>query len=100
MPRGRGKFSNHRYGTVHQSERKRWARQVRLGYVQCWRCERLISPTANWDLGHVDERGRARGYPLRHPEHRHSRDCPAGGNRATVTHLKQKLAEQGGSRQW
>jgi hypothetical protein len=87
------RHGQHMYGSVHKADRKRWARKVRLGYVQCWRCERLIPPTATWDLGHVDEAGRAGGYPLRHPEHR---AC----NRATVTHLKQKLAEQRGSRQW
>jgi hypothetical protein len=46
-----------------------------------------IDPSARWDLGHVDEDGRGRGYPLRHPEH-------VSCNRATVTHLKQKLAER------
>jgi len=36
-------------------------------------------------MGHVDEDGQNRGFPTRHPEHR---SC----NRATVTHLKQRLA--------
>jgi len=94
----------HIYGTVHKKERKRWIRRVRAGGVVCWRCGKPIHPLARWDLGHVDEAGLARGYPTRHPEHRHARDCPAGGNRATVTHLKQKLADQaaaqGGSREW
>jgi hypothetical protein len=79
------RHGQHIYGAHHRAERARWARKVRLGYVPCWRCERLLPPTAKWDLGHVDEDGRARGYPTRHPEHR---SC----NRATVTHLKQRLA--------
>jgi len=52
---------------------------------------------ARWDLGHVDEDGRDRGFPTRYPEHR---SC----NRATVTILKKKLAEAAatprGSREW
>jgi hypothetical protein len=53
---------------------------VRQGIVHCWRCGRLIEPWQKWDLGHLDN-GRGR-----YPEHR---SC----NRATVTILKQKLAE-------
>ena len=48
-------------------------------------------------MGHLDD-GRGR-----YPEHRHALGCPAGGNRAAVTHLKQKLAEAEapkGSREW
>ena len=43
-----------------------------------------ILPGQAWDLGHVD------GDGLRYagPEHRHSRDCPEGGNRATARHRK------------
>jgi hypothetical protein len=89
---------------MHKAQRKRWAPKVRQGIVHCWRCGMLIAPGARWDLGHVDEDGRNRGFPPRHPEHRHARDCPAGGNRATVTHLKQKIAEAEaaprGSREW
>ena len=73
------------YGAVHKKERKRWAPRVRAGVVSCWRCGKPIGSTERWDLGHVDEDGRGRGYPLRHPEHR---AC----NRATVTILKQQLA--------
>ena len=85
----------HRYGAVHKKERKRWVRRVRAGGVVCWRCGKPIAPTERWDLGHVDEDGRARGFPTRHPEHR---SC----NRATVTHLKQRLAaaESVQSRRW
>ena len=83
------------YGSVHKKERRRWVRRVRAGGISCWRCGKPIGATERWVLGHVDEDGQARGYPLRHPEH-------MGCNRATVTHLKQKLADQapGGSRRW
>src|SRR3954465_11504440 len=65
------------YSHGHQQQRKRWAPKVRAGKVNCWRCDRLIPPTATWDLGHMDNGGTAR-------EH-------VGCNRATVTHLKQAL---------
>jgi hypothetical protein len=96
MSRNHDRFGQHIYGTVHKKERKRWAPKVRAGGVVCWRCGDPIDPFARWDMGHVDEDGLARGFPTRHPEHR---SC----NRATVAHLKQKLAEQasgGGSRRW
>jgi hypothetical protein len=97
MSRNHDRFGQHIYGTVHKKERNRWVRRVRAGGVVCWRCGDPIHPLARWDLGHVDEDGQARGYPLRHPEHR---SC----NRATVTHLKRKLAEAEaaprGSREW
>ena len=89
-------MGQHIYGTVHKKERKRWAPRVRAGVVSCWRCGDPIDPDARWDMGHVDEDGRARGFPPRHPEHR-------GCNRATVTILKQKLAEAAAStasREW
>jgi len=78
-------YGGHRYGTVHKKLRRHWAPKVRAGKVDCWRCGKEIPAYARWDLGHVDEDGQNRGYPLRHPEHR---SC----NRATVTHLKQRLA--------
>jgi hypothetical protein len=86
------RYGQHIYGTVHQKLRKRWAPKVRQGIVHCWRCGRLITPGQKWDLGHLDN-GRGR-----YPEHR---SC----NRATVTILKQKLAEAEaaaprGSREW
>jgi hypothetical protein len=62
------RHGQHIYGTVHQKERKRWIGRVRAGGVLCWRCGDPIDPSARWDLGHVDEDGRGRGYPLRHPE--------------------------------
>jgi hypothetical protein len=92
----RDRYGQHIYGSVHKAQRKRWMRKVRAGGVCCWRCGKPIGSTATWDLGHLDEDGLARGFPTRHPEHR---SC----NRATVTHLKQKLAAQaplGGSREW
>ena len=52
------------------------------------------------DLGHVD------GDGLRYagPEHRHSRDCPEGGNRAPARHRKarglQLERERPRSREW
>jgi len=85
MSRNHDRFGQHIYGTVHKKERNRWVRRVRVGGVVCWRCGKPIDPFARWDLGHVDEDGLARGFPTRHPEHR---SC----NRATVTHLKQRLA--------
>ena len=72
-------MGQHIYGTVHKKLRRRWAPKVRQGIVHCWRCGRLIPPGSRWDLGHMENGGR-------HPEHR---SC----NRATVTILKQKLAE-------
>ena len=59
---------------------RRWVPKVRAGIVHCWCCGRLIPPGSGWDLGYMDNGGR-------YPEHR---SC----NRATVTHLKQKLADQ------
>jgi hypothetical protein len=65
------------YGAKHKAERKRWEPQVNAGLVNCWRCGWLIAPGQPWDLGHDDyDRSVWRG-----PEHRHSRHCPAGGNR-------------------
>jgi hypothetical protein len=95
MSRNHDRYGQHIYGTVHKKERARWVRRVRAGGVVCWRCGDPIPAGARWDLGHVDEDGRRRGYPLRHPEH-------VSCNRATVSHLKQKLADQapGGSRRW
>ena len=78
------RHGQHVYGSVHKAQRKRWARVVAAGGVWCWRCGKPIDPVSRWDLGHVDEEGRGRGLPVRHPEHR---AC----NRATVTHLREKL---------
>lgn len=90
-------MGQHIYGSMHKAARKRWIRKVRAGVVSCWRCGKPIGATERWDLGHVDADGLTRGFPTRHPEHR---SC----NRATVTILKQKLAERGEpsatSRRW
>ena len=85
-------MGQHIYGTVHKKQRKRWARKVRAGVVSCWRYGKPIGATERWDLSHVDEDGLARGFPTQHPEHR-------GCNRATVTHLKQRLAAAPSSRE-
>jgi hypothetical protein len=88
--RGRGKFSNHPYGTVHKAERKRFAARMRAGEVfWCWRPTCLtpdepIDPRC-WDLGHVDPELRGQ-FGTRWPEHRR---C----NRATITNLKRQLEE-------
>jgi hypothetical protein len=99
--RGRGKFSNHPYGTVHKAARKRFAAQMRAGRVfYCWRPNCLtpdlpIDP-GSWDLGHVDPEYRAE-FGHRWPEHPR---C----NRRTMSHLKERLkaAEAGSvqSREW
>jgi hypothetical protein len=84
MSSSHDRHGQHIYGSVHKAQRKRWARVVAAGGVACWRCGKPIPPVARWDLGHVEEEGRRRGFPVRHPEHR---SC----NRATVTHLREKL---------
>jgi hypothetical protein len=63
------------YGAKHKALRRRWAREVREGLVNCARCGGFIYPGEAWDLGHVDgDKTRYAG-----PEHR-------GCNRATATH--------------
>lgn len=53
------------YGARHVSLRKRWAKRVNAGGVQCARCGLLIVPGSEWDLGHDDhDRSRYVG-----PEH-------------------------------
>ena len=86
MNNKRDRHGQHIYGWVHQNERKRWVRRVEAGGVVCWRCGKPIPPGSKFDLGHVDEDGRARGFPTRAAEHR---AC----NRATISILKRKLAE-------
>ena len=65
MSRNHDRYGQHIYGAVHERERQRWVRRVRAGGVCCWRCGRLIVPGAAWDLGDVDEDGRAGGLPTR-----------------------------------
>ena len=63
--------------------------RVARGDVPCARCGLLIDPSQEWDLGHSDD------DPTLYsgPEHRHARDCPEGGNRATLTHARALEAE-------
>jgi hypothetical protein len=76
----------HRYGRRHKELRRHFARRMARGEVfNCWRCGREINPLGVWDLGHVRDNTAAGGE--RWPEHR---SC----NRATVTLLKQKLADE------
>jgi hypothetical protein len=89
------------YGQAHRAKRRALAPAVEAGLYTCARCRHPILPDQAWDLGHVD------GDGLRYagPEHRHSRDCPEGGNRATSRHRKLRemyLNETGRrrSREW
>jgi hypothetical protein len=71
-------------------KRRRIAPLVRAGLAVCWRCGLPIRPGQAWDLGH-DDRDRSK---YAGPEHRHSRHCPEGGNRATAGRRRK------GSRDW
>jgi len=89
------------YGAAHRAKRKALAPRVAAGEVDCARCQERIQPGQEWDLGHID------GDRLRYagPEHRHSRDCSEGGNRATARHrkLREAYLNEGGrrrSRKW
>jgi hypothetical protein len=74
--------SDKRYGRSHQEKRRRLAGVVAAGKATCVRCGDPIAPGDRWDLDHDDAR------PNRHlgPAHAH---C----NRASVTHLKDRIAE-------
>jgi hypothetical protein len=62
------------YGTAHQALRKRWAKLVEAGEVQCARCHRWIYPGSEWDLDHDDnDRGRYLG-----PSHSRCNRAAAG----------------------
>ena len=75
MSRAKAKTAARGYGAQHQRLRRRWAREVKEGLVNCARCGDVIYPYEAWDLGHVDgDKSRYAG-----PEHRH---C----NRQTATH--------------
>jgi len=89
------------YGAAHRAKPRALAPLVAAGEVDCARCHERIQPgRQEWDLGHVD------GDRLRYagPEHRHSRDCSEGGNRATSRHrrLREMYLEQTRrrSREW
>jgi hypothetical protein len=78
----------HRYGGRHKEVRQHFARRMAAGEVfNCWRCGDPI--TGRWDLGHVDPGAAVwlefSGVCGRWPEHP---PC----NRATVAHLKARLA--------
>ena len=54
-----------RYGTRHKLTRKLLEPVVLAGMAYCVRCQELIEPGSDWDLGHDDYSGRHSG-----PEHR------------------------------
>jgi len=85
------------YGSPHQRERRRVEVVVKAGNATCVRCGRPIAPGQLWDLGHNDvDRSLYSG-----PEHRHAKDCPAGGNRATNRRGRATArARRGSSRVW
>jgi hypothetical protein len=84
----------HRYGRVHKEVRRYFANQMARGIVfDCWRCGNPIY--GRFDVGHI-EQGLGvwldfKGHLGRWPEH-------PGCNRATVTHMKQRLALAEGGR--
>jgi len=61
---------------------------VNAGLARCARCGDRIIPGTPWDVGHVDGTGRT---VVSGPEHRLSKDCPKGGNRATARHRKERF---------
>ncbi len=75
------------YRAAHQALRARLAPMVDAGLMRCARCGELITAGTLWDLGHVD--GSAKTL-WSGPEHELSRDCPAGGNRASSRHRLRK----------
>jgi hypothetical protein len=71
----------HRYGRRHKEIRRHFMSRMARGEVfYCWRCGNQI--TGKWDLGHVPS---GQGVSGRWPEH-------TWCNRATMTHLKERLA--------
>lgn len=74
MKRVQGKTVARGYGPEHKRLRRRWAREVAQGLVNCARCGGFIYPGEPWDLDHTPERSGYLG-----PSHR---AC----NRATATH--------------
>lgn len=93
MP-SKGSTNQRGYGNDHQKIRKKLEPAVAAGQATCWRCGLPILPTQQWDLGHDDhDRSVYRG-----PEHAHTADCPAGGNRATKGRQRKTGADT--SRDW
>jgi hypothetical protein len=93
-PKGR-KYRSHKYGKGHKAARRRFQLRMKAGEVFfCWRPK---CPTPDvpinpryWDLGHVEGAEEVAKFGKYWPEH-------PGCNRATVTHLKEKLRELEGS---
>lgn len=88
MDRRYGTRQQQGYGPEHQALRRRWAPLVRAGGVDCARCHQPIRRGQQWDLGHVDGSNK---QAYAGPEHRHKRDCPAGGNRAAGSAARQAI---------
>jgi hypothetical protein len=64
MPKS-GNTTARGYGSAHQRERRRWARELkRLGVLPCARCGGDIYDGQPFDLGHTDDRTTYTG-----PEH-------------------------------
>ena len=66
------------YGPAFNRLRRRWARIVPGGQVECPRCLMLIEPGEPWDLGH-DEYDRE-NLTLCKPEHRYCNRRAGGRN--------------------
>lgn len=79
------------YGTAHQRERERWAKEVKKGNAKCFRCDEPIDPDGPWDLGHNDDRTAWTG-----PEHVKCNRAAGGANGAAVTNQKKQTI----SRDW
>jgi hypothetical protein len=63
--RQRGTTAERGYGAHHRGLREAWRPMVEAGGITCWRCQQLIDPSDDWDLGHDDlDRSQHRG-----PEH-------------------------------
>lgn len=75
--RARGTRHQRGYGKEHDALRRQWAPIVESGRVVCWRCRELITPGAQWDLGHLDDRT---GYGG--PEHANRCNRAAAGRSA------------------
>jgi hypothetical protein len=73
--------SSAKYGRRHQQKRRLLAGKVAAGGAVCARCHKPIRPGEAWDLDHRDD-----GPGYLGPSH-------ARCNRATVTHLKERLGE-------
>ena len=54
MSSNHDRHGQHRYGSVHKAQRKRWARVVAAGGVACWRCRKPIPRLSNAAASGVD----------------------------------------------